>query len=573
MAYRHGIYSREVPTSLTPPVNIDGNSGLVVAFGTAPVHLAANPAKTNTPILTYYYSEAVNQLGYSDDFDRFTLCEVMSSQYVLFGVSPVVFVNVLDPAKHYSKAKTIAEGITNTPANLGTDALLDTIKITSGEDTDPTELVKDTDYSIESSTVEGEEDAEDTTTTKLKILSVENIVDDTITISYKTSRDTETENETSRSVEVGTEIALDSDTILSTLKIVSGGSEMQTLTAGEDYNAARDTDGAVIVTLITDTKVVDDTVEISYNNIDPSKVTMVDIIGGVDTMTGEVTGLELIESIYPRLGVLPGIIIAPKYSTNTAVAAIMKAKSKLINDVFKATAIVDIDTDEAPLYTAASDVKAKNNLVDTSLIVTYPKVSLGGVQYHMSTQMAALMNQVDVDNEGIPYVSPSNHNLQCDSTVRKDGSEIYLGLPQANYLNGQGIVTAMNFASGWRLWGNRTSAYPTNADVKDNFISIRRMFNYISNTLIISFWSRIDNPMNRRLIESIVTSANIWLDSLTSKGALLGARVEFTDVDNSTTDLMDGILHFHLYMTPPPPAREIEWVQEYDPNYLTALFG
>ena len=69
MGYRHGIYSREVPTSLNPPTIIDGNSGLVVAFGTAPTHLAANPAKANTPILTYYYNEAVSQLGYSDDYD------------------------------------------------------------------------------------------------------------------------------------------------------------------------------------------------------------------------------------------------------------------------------------------------------------------------------------------------------------------------------------------------------------------------------------------------------------------------------------------------------------------------
>ena len=98
------------------------------------------------------------------------------------------------------------------------------------------------------------------------------------------------------------------------------------------------------------------------------------------------------------------------------------------------------------------------------------------------------------------------------------------------------------------------------------------MFNYISNSLILSFWNRIDNPMNKRLIESIVTSANIWLSSLVSSGALLGARVAFLDDDNAITDLMDGILKFHVYMTPPSPAREIDWIQEYDPNYLTGLF-
>ena len=559
MAYRHGIYSREIPTSITPPVTIDGNTGLVVAFGTAPIHLASNPAKPHTPTLTYYYNEAVNQLGYSDDFDKYTLCEVMHSQFVLYGVAPVVFVNVLDLAKHYTEKTFTAGGIENTPANLGTEVILDTLTVTSGEDKAPDVLVKDTDYSVDSDAT-------------LTILSVANVTDDVVTISYKTSRDTDTAVTSAKTVEVGTEIELDSDTLLSTVKIISGGSSKVTLTAEEDYNAARDSDGAVIVTLLDNAKVVNDTVEIKYHEVDPSKVTMFDIIGGIDTMTGDTTGLELIGAIYPRLGVLPGIIIAPKYSTNTAVAAVMKAKAKLIDGIFKATAIADIDTEEALSYTQASNVKSKNNLVDTSLFVTYPKVALEGVQYHLSTQMAALINQVDANNGGIPYVSPSNHNLQCDSVVRKDGSEIWLQTEQANYLNGNGIVTAINSAGGWRLWGNRTSAYPSNPDVKDNFIPIRRMFNYISNSLVLSFWSRIDNPLNRRLIESIVTSANIWLDSLTAAGCLLGARVEFNANDNTTADLMDGILRFHIFMTPPSPAREIEWIQEYDPNYLAVLF-
>ena len=563
MAYRHGIYSKEVPTSITPPVIIDGNSGLCVAIGTAASHLAQTPAQVNTPILAYNYQEAVSQLGYSEDFDKYTLSEVMSTFYVMFGVAPVVFINVFDPAKHYNEAEYIAEGITSTPANLGKEAILETLKVTSGEDKAPDVLVKDTDYTLTTD--------DETSDTTLTILSVDKITDNVINLEYKTSRDTDTAVQSAKSVEVGTEIALDSETLLTTVKVTSGGSSEIELTA-EDYNAARDSDGSVIVTLIADEKIVDDTVKIKYHEANPDKVTIFDIIGGIDTISGDVTGLELIEYVYPRLGVLPGIIISPKFSTNAAVAAVMKAKAKLINETFKATAIVDIDTQDALSYTQASTIKAQNNLVDTSLIVTYPKVSIGGVQYHLSTQMAALMNQVDANNGGIPYVSPSNHNLQADSTVRKDGSEMYLSKPQAVYLNGNGIVTALNFAGGWVLFGNRTSAYPTDADVKNNFIPIRRMFNYISNSLILSFWSRIDNPLNRRLIESIVTSANIWLDSLTASGVLLGARAVFSSEDNSTADLMDGILKFHLYMTPASPAREIEFIQEYDTNYLSTLF-
>ena len=38
-----------------------------------------------------------------------------------------------------------------------------------------------------------------------------------------------------------------------------------------------------------------------------------------------------------------------------------------------------------------------------------------------------------------------------------------------------GIVTALNWEGGWRVWGNRTSDYPSSTDPKDTFIPNRRM--------------------------------------------------------------------------------------------------
>ena len=35
----------------------------------------------------------------------------------------------------------------------------------------------------------------------------------------------------------------------------------------------------------------------------------------------------------------------------------------------------------------------------------------------------------------------------------------------------------------------------------------------------------------------------------------------------------DGKLYFHVYMTPPAAARVIEFVQEYDPEYISTLFA
>ena len=202
-----------------------------------------------------------------------------------------------------------------------------------------------------------------------------------------------------------------------------------------------------------------------------------------------------------------------------------------------------------------------------------PKISLGGVQYHLSTQAASLMATVDNDNDSIPYVSPSNKNLQCDSSVLADGTEQNLSLTQANYLNSQGIVTALNFSQGWVLWGNACSRFPSSSDPVERFISIRRMMNWIANSLVTTYFSQVDAPINRRLIETIMDSVAIWFNGLAAKGCILGGRIVFDSDDNPTTKLISGIVKFKVYVTPPPPAEQIIFELEFDPDYFATLFS
>ena len=190
----------------------------------------------------------------------------------------------------------------------------------------------------------------------------------------------------------------------------------------------------------------------------------------------------------------------------------------------------------------------------------------------MSSQLAALMGQVDSNNGSTPYVSPSNQSLQMTATVLTDGSEVWLDFEAANYLNGQGVCTAINEASGWKFWGNRTAAYPGSTDVKDVFIPIRRMYNWIGNTLVTTFFQKIDAPINRRFIDTIVSSANVWLNGLAANGYILSGQIDFREDENPTTSLMDGIVTFHVMVCPPSPARDIEFKLEYDVDGMATLF-
>ena len=289
------------------------------------------------------------------------------------------------------------------------------------------------------------------------------------------------------------------------------------------------------------------------------------------------TGLEAIEQCMGTLGIVPDLICAPGFSDNTTVAAVMATKAAGINGMFRAKALIDLSTAAdggADEYSEVVALKGTNNFSDENQIVCWPLLKLGTRTFHMSTQLAGLMASVDTGNDGCPYESPSNKPFKCDSMVVAAGTEVNLTLAQANILNAGGVVTALNFMGGLNCWGNYTACYPANTDVKDYFIPVSRMFDWVGNTLINTFWGKLDKPMNRRLIDTVIDTCNIWLNGLVGSGYLLGARAEFKESENPLTSLMSGTIKVHIYMTPPSPAQEVDFVLEYDADYVaTALQG
>jgi len=342
-----------------------------------------------------------------------------------------------------------------------------------------------------------------------------------------------------------------------------------TYVQGTDYELDFDGDGQLVVQRLASGSIpAAATLKISYDKLDPDAISANDIIGGIDG-DGHPTGLELIDQVFPRFRLVPGLILAPGYSHEPAVAAVMTAKAGAVNGLFKAIALTDLPANKS--YTDIATWKDSNGFTSPRQINGYPKVKLGDKTFHMSTQLAGVICATDAAYDGLPYVSPSNQSMQADSAVLEDGSPLFLGPDQAAYLNGEGIVTALNFVGGWKAWGNRTGAYPSNTDPKDSFIPVRRMMDWISNTVILSYWQRLDGPITRRLTEAVTDSINLWLNGLVAAGALLGGRVEFRADENPDTDLMDGIVRFHVYVTPPSPAREIDFIVEYDTSYLGNL--
>lgn len=346
---------------------------------------------------------------------------------------------------------------------------------------------------------------------------------------------------------------------------------------GEDYAAAFDDDGYLVITSLKNTdgtyKIPTGTaIEFSAQKLNPAAVDVGDVIGGVD-VSGNKSGFELVDECFPRFRLVPGLLLAPGYSGNAGLAAVMAAKAANINQEFTALALIDVPTESVGKYSEVAEWKNTNSITDPRQIVCWPGVALDGVYYDLSVQLAGAIAITDSENEDVPYVSPSNHAINATASVLASGEEVWIAPDTGAYLNGQGVVTALNFIGGWVAWGNRTACYPANTDVKDSFIPVKRMFAWVGNTIIQTYWSKVDAPLNRRLIDTILDSVNLWLNGLAARQYIIGGRVEFNPDENPSPDLLDGIARFHVYITPASPARELDFILEYDPAYLANLFA
>lgn len=472
-----GVYVNEKSTA-TPTLQV-AESGLPYVVGTAPVHTARKPAPVGVPVLCGSWDEAVERLGYAEDWRKYSLCEAMYDLFKLYNCQPVIFCNVLDPQK--AKAEPAAK-----------------------------------EYPV-----------------------------------------------------AGHRAVLPYETLLPGLTVkADAGTEAPALQEGTDYIVLYDESaGACVVELLEDgTAYSAQKLVVESSQVDPA-VTAADIAKGV----------AQVDACLNRTGLTPDLLLAPGWSQNPAIAALLAVEAGSVSTLLRAKALVDLDCTAAGVTDPGDllEYKEKQGLTLKDQIVCWPMVTQAGKRFHLSTHLCGLMSQVDRENGGVPYASPAGNSLKIDGCCLADGTEISLTFDQVNRVAGyQGIVTALYFGqNGWQAKGNYTACYPQNKDVKDRFIPTARMFTWVGNTLVKSFWAKLDKPMNRLLADDIVDGVNQWLNGLQGSGYLYGARVSYEAAENPLTDLLEGIIKFHIYMATPFPAQKIVFTLEYDLDYVTAALA
>lgn len=483
MAYRHGVYVSEIPSSVKAPLESDAGTQVIV--GVAPVNLADDPyGATNVPLLCHTMAEAKGLVGYSSDFKSYTICGALSASFQIVNVSPVIVINVLDPTK-----------------------------------TEHTADVVERSYQVNSGTAQLE--------------TVGLLLD---------------------------KLVVKADDVV--------------LKSGEDYTAAFNDDGTVTLVILPSGKGSGKSqVTVSGKRIAPEKVTGADIIGGVNA-EGKETGMEVLRQIFPKLGMVPGNLLAPWFSKNPTVAAIMQAKTTMLNGIWRMFCWVDMDTTStgAPKYSDVRTQKTKQSLTSPNCAAVWGCPKVGEVIYSPSAFAAAYIARQDAENDGIPMPPQSNIAVAATSICTEDGEEILLDLDQANEVNGNGVVTFLNF-NGFRLWGNNTVAYPSNTDPKDRFISARRFLSYDDNNFILTNFGNVDMRANPRLREAVIDQQNTIGASYISAEICARYEMEFLSSENTSETLADGKMYFHKYVAMYLPAEDIEEIVEFDIDAITAAMS
>ena len=351
------------------------------------------------------------------------------------------------------------------------------------------------------------------------------------------------------------------------IKSISGD---KTFTLGTDYLLSYDKDENLVITLLkTGGAAKEKSLSVGYDKINPSAVTDADIIGGYDANTDTYTGLELIDFIPSELKVLPDYILVPGRSSAT-VLAVANTKAQLIEGRFRCKSVVDLDTSVVKTLSDTLPALNNNNILDPRQLVCWPNAIVDGQRDYLSTHLACRSKQIDTDNDGFPYESPSNKLINIQGLCLADGTPVKLNKTQTDYLRSIGVISACN-DQGWRLQGNRTAAQTVSNDIKDVFIPAGRVIDWIGNMAAIMAGLLADRPGNRRLIESHTDSFQLILNSKLARGYTLGGRIEFPRDRNPDDNLMKGLYTFLISVGPVLPAERIHHILVVDVNYFKTL--
>ena len=493
MAYKHGMYAY---IGNSAAKNVTSAGTIAVYVGTAPVNLVkgyADKGVINTPVKLSNYLHAQKTVGYSIDWDSFTICEAIGAHFdnKLGNIGPIYVINVLDPAIHRKNTITtkVLNFVNGRAEFISDTAILDTIAIA--------EKTQDVDFSVDYNFTAG----------KVIISSLgSTTLTGNITISFY-EVDPSLINEDTI---IGGKTAGGEYSGIGALPLVYSklNGLIPNLLSALKYNENK----KVYNAMITAVQKVND-------QWDAFAVADIPLTGEAETAaniykySGDTTGVFYTSSaIAAGLTAFSNRLLSKAIGTVTAVnttegtVTIGEGNSESLTDggIVKKTVEYTIDTIEEAIAW-----KTDNAYDSERSKVFWPQVFDAGTEriFHCSTLGIVEFMRADNSHKNVPSETCSNKEIPVTSQYfGKNSTNKGFDRAEANNLNETGISTAYSDGGKMKLWGGHTAKfrYGADDDVRCVFDTYMRTLMHLENGFQKRHGSEVDKPFTPAKRDSIL---------------------------------------------------------------------
>lgn len=281
---------------------------------------------------------------------------------------------------------------------------------------------------------------------------------------------------------------------------------------------------------------------------------------GTTTPEGQKTGMQALLAAQAQLGVKPKILGTPGLETQAVTTALAVVAQKLRG--FAYARAIGENVAAATAYRAHFSARELMLLmpdflawdVDTNAAVPrYAAASAMGLRALIDTQTGP---HKTLSNVAVSGVVGLTKDIQWDI---EDASS------EAGVLNASEVTALVRTDTGYRFWGNRTTA---DAESPFVFESTTRVAQLLADTIVSGMLWAMDKPLTPALAKDIIETINGLFRQLKAGGVILGARAWYNEANNDVSALKAGKLRIEYDYTVPPPLEDLGFNQRITDSYF-----
>lgn len=314
----------------------------------------------------------------------------------------------------------------------------------------------------------------------------------------------------------------------------------------------------------------------AYKYVDLTKITDSEVIGGVDA-NGKRYGIQKIWDIMAEWGKIPGIIIAPGFTSKKIRTALESVAEELRGFVyFDIPHDTNVQTIEKARLKEQNEIDLTGNSEYLTFCYPYQKKynSYQNTTSYKPLSSFAAGARVRLDKE-------RNIGKSIDNTLLKStlGNENPISFKlnkedtDANRLNALGITTVINYKGTYYLWGGRNSSVISKTGVM-TFENARRTRSFINESIENTTFVCVGENITKGFIDDILNMINNafakWSNPQNKDNYIIyGGEAYYDEALNTAETIANGKLKIPYEACPLVPAEDIEFHDILNINIIT----